>query len=123
MDEIYPLLGGMLRPIQETAYEILNQYIPLQQEQISIEVALAREDDDFAPQLAPELLSLVLDTPTAEKLEDLIFDGNLAGEFTEEPIRSFSLAWRLIFKHFEKAVGTTFYSRAVAFLTKSQLDF
>lgn len=103
MDAIYPLLRGMPKPIQETAYEIVHQYIQMQQEQISIEAALAREDDEFAPQVTFELLSLVMETPSAEKLEELVFDGMALGELAEESIRGCFLAWRLIFCHFGNA--------------------
>ena len=103
MEGIYPLLRGAPKPIQERAYEILHQYIPKQQEDISIEAALAGEEDEFTPQLAPELLSLVLETPSSDTLEDVIFDGR-QGEIIND-IRGCFLAWRLIFDHFPKAVG------------------
>ena len=105
MDGVYPLLRGMPKPIQETAYGILHQYIPMQQEQISIEAALAGEDDEFAPQVAFELLSLVMETPSAEKLEEIVFDRTALGELAEESVRGCFLAWRLIFGHFGNAVS------------------
>ena len=105
MDGVYPLLRGMPKPIHEAAYDILHQYIPMQQEQISIEAALAGEDDEFAPQLTPELLSLLLETPSVEKVEDLVLEGNGTGESTEDTLRGCFLAWRLIFDHFEMAVS------------------
>lgn len=103
MEGIYPLLRGAPKSIQERAYEILHQYIPKQQEDISVEAALASEEDEFTPQLAPELLSLVLETPSNDLLEDLIFDGR-QGE-TINDVRGCFLAWRLIFDHFQNAVG------------------
>lgn len=109
MDGIYPLLRGMPKPVQETAYEILHQYIPMQQEQISIEAALAGEDDEFSPQVAFELLSLVMETPSAEKLEEIVIDGKELGELGEESVRGCFLAWRLIFGHFENAVSALSY--------------
>ena len=102
MEGVYPLLRGAPKPIQERAYEILHQHIPMQQEEISVEAALAREEDEFTPQLAPELLSLVLETPSNDLLEDLIFGGR-QGE-TINGVRGCLLAWRLIFDHFQKAV-------------------
>ncbi|KAF8475940.1 hypothetical protein BDZ91DRAFT_649678 [Kalaharituber pfeilii] len=103
MDGIYPLLRKMPKPIHEAAYKILHEYIPMQQEQISIDAALAGEDDEFQPQLTPELLSLVLETPSADKMEDLLLEASPVGELVEEAIRGCFLAWRLIFDHFEKA--------------------
>jgi len=113
MDGIYPLLRCTPKPTQETAYEILHQYTPLQQEQVSIEAALAGEDDEFAPQIAFELLSLVMETPSAEKLEGIMFDEEALGELTEESVRGCFLAWRLVFDHFTNAVGTASYSRRI----------
>ena len=81
--------------LQEAAYNILQDKIPIQQEQISLEAALS---DTFAAKLPDQLLSLILAPP--------ISDLNDAVSFRREippPRRTYLLGWVLIFDHWKNA--------------------
>lgn len=96
---VYPLLGTQSRPIQKAAFGILHQWIPSQQEQISVDVALSG-DAASSLRLPPEILSLVIDTP--EVLEEV--DVEFAIEIPL-PVKGYLLSWILVFDHFENAVS------------------
>ena len=100
VEEVYPVLLSSSALMRDAAYNILLQHIVGQQEHISMEVALAKDGDDFKPEIAPELLSLILDTPSLERIEDLIL-GLKVQEPALDSIRAYFLAWRLIFAHFD----------------------
>jgi hypothetical protein len=90
-------LGTQSRPIQKVAFEILHQYIPTQQEQLSVDVALSA-DLASSLQLPAEILSLVIEAP--ELPDDYEIEA-----VNEIPIavRGYLLSWILIFDHFENA--------------------
>ncbi|KAA8914542.1 hypothetical protein FN846DRAFT_926712 [Sphaerosporella brunnea] len=94
---LYPLLRTQSRPIQKAAFDILHLYIPTQQEQLSVDIALSAEAASNL-RLPPELLSLVIEAPELPDDEDL--------EYTNEipiAIRGYLLSWILIFDHFQNA--------------------
>ncbi|KAH8148763.1 uncharacterized protein LAJ45_07106 [Morchella importuna] len=95
--DIYPLLNVKSRPVQEAAFELLHRYIPSQQEHVSIEAALSKEDN-FTLQLPMELLSLIMEPPTMDQVED--WDFERAMPLT---LRGYLLTWILIFDHFENS--------------------
>lgn len=97
--EIYPLLNVRSRSIQEAAFEILHRHIPSVQEQVSIDAAFSKEDN-FQLQLPAELLSLIIEPPNLDEVEDL---GTARG--MPLALRGYLLTWILIFDHFENSVG------------------
>jgi hypothetical protein len=90
-------LGTQSRPIQKAAFDILHQYIPTQQEQLSVDVALSA-DLASSLQLPAEILSLVIEAPELP-------DDHEIETANEMPIavRGYLLSWILIFDHFENA--------------------
>ncbi|KAI9877231.1 MAG: hypothetical protein M1830_004467 [Pleopsidium flavum] len=92
--ELYPLLYVDSRSIQETAYGVLHEHIPSEQEQTSLEVALSKMD----ARLPDELLSLILEAPTAESLADATFERTMPLH-----LRGYLLSWKLVFDHFTNA--------------------
>jgi hypothetical protein len=95
------LLGTQSRPIQKVAFDILHRYIPTQQEQLSVDIALSA-DAASNLQLPAEILSLVIEAPELPE-DDEIEHAN------EMPIavRAYLLSWILIFDHFENTVRLT----------------
>lgn len=95
--EIYPLLNVRSGPVQEAAFEILHRYIPSTQENVSIEAALSKEDN-FTLQLPMELLSLIMEPPTMDQVQDWDFEKGMP-----LTLRGYLLTWILIFDHFENS--------------------
>lgn len=98
---VYPLLGTQSRPIQKAAFDILHRWIPSQQEQISVDVALSG-DAASSLQLPPEILSLVIDTPEAPEEVDVEFANEIP-----PAVKGYLLSWILVFDHFENAVSVS----------------
>lgn len=88
------------------AFEILHQWIPLAQENISLEAALGNLSVDEpgsenSIQLPLELLSILMEAPSARELEE----SSILKRSMPVELRGYLLTWVLIFDHFEKAVG------------------
>jgi len=92
--ELYPLLFVDSAPVQQTAFDILHKQIPAVQEQVSLDVALEKK----AARLPDELLSLILEAPTMEALEEVSFERTFP-----LPLRGYLLSWLLLFDHFSNS--------------------
>lgn len=84
--------------IQEAVYDILHRMVPAGQEQVSIDAALAK-DDDTNIQLPPELLSIIMDAPHVSQTSV-----HVPGELPLD-LRGYLLSWILIFDHFQNSVS------------------
>ena len=91
LDDLYPLMYASSRPIQQAAFNLLHNQIPVAQEQISFDAAL----DNKTAHLPDELLSLILEAPTVESLADASFE-----RFMPASLQGFLFSWRLLFNHF-----------------------
>ena len=83
---LYPFLSSIEDPVRGAAYDLLHRSIPIEQEQISLDIALEKR----AAHLPPELLTSLSDVPQA------------AGSGTSKR-RSYLLCWDLVYDHFPKA--------------------
>ncbi|KAF1983519.1 hypothetical protein K402DRAFT_456495 [Aulographum hederae CBS 113979] len=92
--DLCPLIFSESGSKQLTAYNILHQKIPAAQEQVSFDAAL----DKKTARLPEELLSLILEAPTTDALQDADFERT-----TPLRLRGYLLAWVLIFDHFKNA--------------------
>lgn len=90
-DVIYPLLSTTSDVVQQIAYEVLHNKIPSMQEQLSLDAAL----ENRKVKLPEELLSLVLEAPNAQDLEDTPWE-----RIIPLSLRSYLLSWLLVFDHF-----------------------
>ncbi|KAL9010307.1 MAG: hypothetical protein Q9173_004747 [Seirophora scorigena] len=89
--EIFPILASESIALQGAAYEILHHGIPKEQENVSLDKALSK---DYVAKLPEELLSLALEAPTMESLEDVNFKRSMPAS-----VRTYMLTWHLIFDH------------------------
>lgn len=92
--ELFALLGAGSYSIQQTAFTLLHDHIPKLQEDISLAAAL----DKKTAQLPEELLSLILQAPTLEDLEDETFERRIPPS-----LLTYLSSWMLIFDHFRNA--------------------
>ena len=102
---MYHLLQAQSTAIQAASFTLLHCYIPTQQEQVSIEAALLKQEV-FEIQLPGELLSLVLEASHTDfRLEadhpELLSKTELGS------LMSYLLSWALIFDHFQNSVQHT----------------
>lgn len=97
--ETFSLLNAQSRGIQRAAYEVLHQYIPKTQEQVSFDVALSKS----VATLPDELLSLLLEPPTMDAIS-----ASYGEEKTWISLRSYLLSWKVVFDHFSNAVSAHF---------------
>ena len=95
VSETFHLLTAHSRAVQRTAYTILHRYIPHCQEQVSFDVALSKT----AVSLPDELVSLLLEPPTMQLISSGYGDDKMW-----TTIRSYLLAWQVVFDHFSNAV-------------------
>ena len=84
---LYSLLPSTEDPVRGAAYELLHHWIPAEQEEISLSIALEQE----TARLPPELVMLLGDPPQASVIG------------TSSLRQSYLLAWNLAFDHFSKA--------------------
>jgi E3 ubiquitin-protein ligase listerin len=94
-ESLYHLMNCKSEAIQLTSYKLLHKQIPLLQAQLSLEIVI----DNKIAQLPDELLSLVLDTPKRNELEDTDLDRGIP-----LPLKGYLLSWMLVFDHFKEAV-------------------
>lgn len=92
---LFATLSVHSRGVQRTVYNVLHRIIPKSQETLSLNVALS----DAVASLPDELLSLLLDPPSANNLsqypsQDDFWMG----------IRCYLLSWKTVFDHFSYAV-------------------
>ncbi|KIW66293.1 hypothetical protein PV04_08490 [Phialophora macrospora] len=84
---LYPYLSSTEDSIQGAAYDLLHRSIPVEQEQISLDLALEKK----VAHLPPELL-------------ELVFDMAQTSPRTDAPTqRGYLLCWILVFDHFPNA--------------------
>ncbi|KAK3324525.1 hypothetical protein B0T19DRAFT_358305 [Cercophora scortea] len=95
LSELFGLVASESRAIQTAAFGFLHRALPAAQQQIGVEVLLDKTDIDA--RLPDELLSLLLDAPTLEAYPD-----DLLVHFPT-PVRSYLLAWHLIFDAYNAA--------------------
>ncbi|ORY15960.1 RING zinc finger protein-like protein [Clohesyomyces aquaticus] len=93
-EELFPLLYVESQPVQQTAFDILHKQIPAAQEQISIDSAVEKT----TARLPEELLSLILEAPTASAMAEANFERNVPLS-----LRGYLLSWLLVFDHLEHA--------------------
>ncbi|KAK0636805.1 hypothetical protein B0T17DRAFT_483366 [Bombardia bombarda] len=93
LSDLYGLVASDSRAIQTAAFGILHRALPAAQEKLAVDLLLEKKDG----RLPDELLSLLLDAPTLESYpEDILVQ-------FPTPIRSYLLAWLLIFDTYNKA--------------------
>ena len=95
VNKTYSLLTAHSRVVQRAAYTVLHRYIPEVQEQLSFDVALTKS----TVRLPYELMSLLLEAPTAESISTSYGDDKMWSS-----IRSYLLSWKVVFDHFTNAV-------------------
>ena len=93
-EDLYPIMACESAALQQSAYEMLHQLIPSNQEQISLDAALSKS---YIAKLPEELLSLVLASPDPN-----LTNGTLRSN-TMLPLRSYLLSWVLVFDHWSNA--------------------
>ena len=93
-ETLFPVLASQSIILQRTAFELLHEQLPLKQEQVSLDKALAK---DFQVNLPEELLSLILAPPIGPELSES------SQNTTPAPLRSYLLTWILIFDHWKNA--------------------
>ena len=93
LEEIYSLVASHSPQVQTAAFTILHRALPAAQEELSINVLLEKKD----AQLPEELLSLLLEPP---KLVD--YSDEALSQFPPA-IRSYLLAWHLVYDSFSTA--------------------
>ncbi|KAI1639300.1 hypothetical protein F4809DRAFT_158751 [Biscogniauxia mediterranea] len=90
LSDLYGLVASESRSIQSAAFTLISRAIPAIQEQLSVDILLAKTD----ARLPDELLSLLLDAPTIETYPE-----DVLTEFPT-PIRTYLLSWLLVFDMF-----------------------
>ncbi|MCJ1287927.1 hypothetical protein MMC26_007279 [Xylographa opegraphella] len=94
-EDLYPVIASESAALQRAAYQMLHNYIPENQEDLSIEAALSKT---FKAKLPEELLSLILTVPQHD--EPLALD-------CEYPLtlhlNGYLLGWILVFDHWNNA--------------------
>ncbi|KAH8841755.1 hypothetical protein MCOR27_007551 [Pyricularia oryzae] len=93
LGDVYGLVDSVSRDVQSAAFNLLHRAIPRAQEKLSVDIVLEKSD----VRLPDELLSLLLDPPTLEAFHDELIAG------FPTPVRSYFLAWHLIFDAFSAA--------------------
>ena len=89
--DLCPALASESLALQQSAYGILHQSIPLSQEQISFDKALTK---GFVAKLPDELLSLILAAPSLESLASASFENEMPAT-----LQSYLLSWKLVYDH------------------------
>ncbi|KAL8779784.1 MAG: hypothetical protein Q9213_006769, partial [Squamulea squamosa] len=93
--ELFPVLGSESLALQGSAYELLHHQIPRLQEDVALDKALSK---DYVAKLPEELLSLILEAPTASAMNDVDFKTSIPSS-----LRSYLSSWQLIFDHWTGA--------------------
>lgn len=93
LEDIYHLIGVNSSLVQTAAFKILHKALPAAQEELSVNVLLEKKD----AQLPDELLSLLLEPPELDEYSD-----EALAQFPTA-IRTFLLAWHLVYDSFSTA--------------------
>lgn len=93
LSELYSLVASESKEIQTAGFLIIDRVLPAAQEQISFDAVLEKRQ----AKLPDELTSLLLDAPTLDAYPEEILVQFPA------PIRTYLLAWKLIFDTIESA--------------------
>ncbi|KAH7031413.1 uncharacterized protein B0I36DRAFT_323878 [Microdochium trichocladiopsis] len=91
ISDFYSLLASESRTLQTTAFSILHRALPTSLENLAVDLLLEKK----AARLPDELLSLLLEAPTLDAYTD-----EMLARFPTS-IRSYLLAWHVIFDIFE----------------------
>ncbi|KAF2402395.1 hypothetical protein EJ06DRAFT_490803 [Trichodelitschia bisporula] len=91
---LYPLLYTDSRSIQDEALALLEVEVQRKQEDISIDALLNKS----SARLPDELLSLILENPTANTFDPAVFDRTMP-----LPLQGYLHSWRLVLDHFRYA--------------------
>jgi len=94
VQDVFPLMSAESRHVQNIAFELLHKHIPAQQEEISVNAAL----DKSVAHLPDELLSLILEAPDLDQVDDASFE-----RIMPLALRSYLSSWLLIFDHFRNS--------------------
>ncbi|GIZ48277.1 hypothetical protein CKM354_001134500 [Cercospora kikuchii] len=90
-EELFPLLCAPSQALQEAAFDLLHKHIPTAQEQISLDAAL----EDRKAVLPDELLSLIMQAPDLDALDEDAFE-----LVVPLILQGYLYGWRLVFDHF-----------------------
>ncbi|KAF2147496.1 uncharacterized protein K452DRAFT_348186 [Aplosporella prunicola CBS 121167] len=93
-EELFPLLVTESSSVQQAAFDILHKQIPEAQQQLSVDAALEKKN----VRLPEELLSLVLEAPSAANLGPDAFRRTMPLN-----IRGYLFSWLLVFDHFSNS--------------------
>ena len=93
--ELYSVVASESSALQQAAYGILHDRIPREQEQKSLDKALAK---DYTARIPEELLSLILAPPDEEYLALSGFERSIPLS-----LRTYLLSWKLVFDHWTNA--------------------
>ncbi|OJD18968.1 hypothetical protein AJ78_01080 [Emergomyces pasteurianus Ep9510] len=94
IDNLFSILSAPNRGIQRAAYDILHRAIPKLQETVTLSVALS----DSVARLPDELISLLLEVPAIDAINEATVDDSLwIG------LRCYLLSWKTVFDHFNNA--------------------
>ncbi|KAK0643798.1 hypothetical protein B0T16DRAFT_355478 [Cercophora newfieldiana] len=93
LSDLYGLVAADSREVQTAAFGLLHRALPAAQEKLSVDLLLEKKNAS----LPDELLSLLLDAPTLE-----MYPEEVLVQFPP-PVRSYLLAWHLIFDTYSKA--------------------
>ncbi|OWP03493.1 hypothetical protein B2J93_7511 [Marssonina coronariae] len=89
--DFYPLVASEFRMVQSAAFDVLHKALPQVQQELSVNVLL----EGTTAQLPLELLSLLLNTPSAQ-------DVSGASDFPSS-IRGYLLSWLIIYESYKTA--------------------
>ncbi|KMU71970.1 hypothetical protein CISG_00279 [Coccidioides immitis RMSCC 3703] len=88
---LFATLSIQSKGVQRAVYDVLHRIIPKSQEALSFDVALS----DAVANLPDELISLLLDAPSASILSDYSIQDDIWMS-----IRCYLLSWKTVFDHF-----------------------
>ena len=92
--DLYPIIACESAALQKSAYEMLHQLIPSNQEQVSLDAALSKS---YTARLPEELLSLIIAAPDSNMSIRSLHSTTLL------PLHSYLLSWILVFDHWTNA--------------------
>ena len=95
LEDLYPIMASESTTLQHSAYDILHKAIPAAQEQVAIDAALSK---DYVATLPEELLSLILEAPSAEDYLDLYNEPEMPSALAR-----YLLSWKLLYDHWTSA--------------------
>ncbi|QIW98491.1 hypothetical protein AMS68_004009 [Peltaster fructicola] len=92
--DLLPILYAPSASVQQATFTLLHNHIPKAQEQVSMEAAL----DNKVARLPDELLSMLLEAPAVDGLDEDDFDRSIPAV-----LQGYLYSWRLLFDHFNSS--------------------